>query len=154
MIPVVFRYGGTLDKLIGDAIMAFFGAPIEYEDHAQRAAQTGVDMLRVLNEIRSSGIEGSEGLNIGIGIATGDVTLGNLGSEEFLNYTVIGDTVNLASRLEGLNKTYGTHILVSERTASQLQGFALREVGEVLVKGKTNPVKVYELMEKREENAH
>ncbi|MDD3552927.1 MAG: adenylate/guanylate cyclase domain-containing protein [Deltaproteobacteria bacterium] len=154
MIPVVFRYGGTLDKLIGDAIMAFFGAPIEYEDHAQRAAQTGVDMLRVLNEIRSSGIEGSEGLNIGIGIATGDVTLGNLGSEEFLNYTVIGDTVNLASRLEGLNKTYGTHILVSERTASQLQGFALREVGEVLVKGKTNPVKVYELMEKGEENAH
>lgn len=154
MIPVVFKYGGTLDKLMGDAIMAFFGAPIEYADHAQRAAQASVEMLRVLDEIRSSGIEGSEGLNIGIGIATGDVTLGNLGSEEFLNYTVIGDTVNLASRLEGLNKTYGTHILVSERTALQLQGFDLREVGEVLVKGKTTPVKVYELMEKGGENAH
>ncbi len=154
MIPVVFKYGGTLDKLMGDAIMAFFGAPIEYEDHAQRAVEAGVEMLHVLNEIRSSGIEGTEHLDIGIGIATGDVTLGNLGSEEFLNYTVIGDTVNLASRLEGLNKTYGTHILVSSHTASKLMGFTVREVGEVLVKGKTTPVKVYELMGKGEKNAH
>lgn len=111
-------------------------------------------MLHVLDEIRSSGIEGTGHLDIGIGIATGDVTLGNLGSEEFLNYTVIGDTVNLASRLEGLNKTYGTHILVSSQTASKLTGFTLREVGEVLVKGKTTPVKIYELMGKGEENAH
>lgn len=153
MIPVVFKYGGTLDKLIGDAVMAFFGAPIEYEDHAQRAVQAGVEMLEVLKEIRSSGIEGTEGLDIGIGIATGDVTLGNLGSDEFLNYTVIGDTVNLASRLEGLNKTYGTHILISERTVVQIHGFVLREVGEVVVKGKTAPVKIYELIAKGETNA-
>lgn len=154
MIPVVFKYGGTLDKLMGDAIMAFFGAPVEYDDHAQRAAQAGMEMLRLVKEIRSSNIEGTENLAIGIGIATGDVTLGNLGSEEFLNYTVIGDTVNLASRLEGLNKTYGTHILVSSLTASKLTGVALREVGEVVVKGKTTPIKVYELLKKGEENAY
>ncbi|MEZ0328676.1 MAG: adenylate/guanylate cyclase domain-containing protein [Dissulfuribacterales bacterium] len=153
MIPVVFKYGGTLDKLIGDAVMAFFGAPIEYKDHAQRAVQAGVEMLEVLKEIRSSGIKGTEGLDIGVGIATGDVTLGNLGSDEFLNYTVIGDTVNLASRLEGLNKTYGTHILISERTVVQIHGFVLREVGEVVVKGKTTPVKIYELIVKGETNA-
>jgi adenylate cyclase len=147
MIPVIFKHGGTLDKLIGDALMAFFGAPIEYQDHAQRAAQAALEMLQVMRELRSSHVDGMQDLNIGIGIATGDVTVGNLGSGEFLNYTVIGDTVNLASRLEGLNKTYGTHILVSERTASQLQGLALREVGDVLVKGKTTPVTVYELVE-------
>lgn len=148
MIPAVFEQGGTLDKLIGDAIMAFFGAPAEMSDHPIRAAETALDMVRKLRQLRGeSGVKGVERLAMGIGLNTGWVTAGNLGSQTFMDYTVIGDTVNLASRLEGLTKHYGVEVLVSEATAAHLkERFVLRELDRVRVKGKDRPVTIYELM--------
>ena len=148
MVPIVFKHQGTLDKLIGDAIMAFFGAPIHYEDHPIKAAETAVHMLDSLKKMqREAAVEGISDLRIGIGLNTGLVTVGNLGSSDFMDYTVIGDAVNLASRLEGLNKIYGTKILLSEFTADQLDDrFLLRELDRVKVKGKETAVTIYELM--------
>ncbi|MBN2124316.1 MAG: adenylate/guanylate cyclase domain-containing protein, partial [Deltaproteobacteria bacterium] len=121
MIPIVFRHGGTLDKLMGDAVMAFFGAPGVQEDHPEKAAESALEMVRTLQALREGrGEKGIDRLHLGIGLNTGDVTVGNLGSSHFMDYTVIGDTVNLGSRLEGLNKTYGTQIILSEFTARRL----------------------------------
>jgi adenylate cyclase len=118
MIPVVFRYNGTLDKLMGDAIMAFFGAPVYFPDHSVRAAEASLQMLTALKNLKRSDVRGIERLNLGIGLNTGTVTIGNLGSNEFMDYTIIGDAVNLASRLEGLNKVYGTNIIAGEQAVS------------------------------------
>ncbi len=148
MISVVFEHKGTLDKLIGDAIMAFFGAPARLEDHEIKAAETAlqmVDALKRLNE--KGGVKGLEQLRVGIGLNTGQVVVGNLGSSQFMDYTVIGDTVNLGSRIEGLNKVYGTSIIITQSTADNLDSrFVLRELDLVMVKGKKNAVKIYELM--------
>ena len=147
MIPLVFKNQGTLDKLMGDAIMAFFGAPMELADHPSRAAQTAIDMIHALSELKKAPIPGIDRLNVGIGINTGEVTVGNLGSDAFMDYTVIGDAVNLASRLEGLNKIYGTRIIISEFTEKRLAGaFQVRELDIVRVKGKEDAVKLFELM--------
>ncbi len=147
MIPIVFKNKGTLDKLIGDAIMAFFGAPVSVTDHPDRAADTALQMIAKIEELRQTDITGCERLEAGIGLNTGSVTVGNLGSSAFMDYTIIGDAVNLAARLEGLNKVYGTHILVSEFTAQQLdQRFLLRELDLVQVKGKEQAVALYELI--------
>ena len=130
MIPVVFNHRGTLDKLIGDAIMCFFGAPARLEDHPSMAALTALVMMDELESLkREKDVHGVENLNVGIGLNSGEAIVGNLGSNEFMDYTVIGDTVNLASRLEGLNKVYGTGIIVSQATAEGLdEGFFLRAV--------------------------
>jgi adenylate cyclase len=148
MIPVVFEHEGTLDKLMGDAVMAFFGAPGEVEDHPRKAAETALDMIRRLDALKREGSEkGIERLAVGIGLNTGPVTVGNLGSQHFMDYTVIGDTVNLGSRLEGLNKTYGTSIILGESTAARLdEGFVLRELDRVRVKGKGDAVTIFELL--------
>lgn len=147
MIPVVFRHGGTLDKLMGDAIMAFFGAPVYFQDHAAKAAETSLAMLAALKNLRFSEVKGMDRLNLGIGLNTGTVTIGNLGSHEFMDYTIIGDAVNLASRLEGLNKVYGTNIIAGESAVPGLKDkFLLRELDIVRVKGKENFVTIYEVV--------
>ncbi len=147
MIPIVFKNQGTLDKLIGDAIMAFFGAPVPVTDHPDQAAEAALQMIAKIEELKQTKISGCERLEAGIGLNTGSVTIGNLGSSAFMDYTIIGDAVNLASRLEGLNKIYGTHILVSAFTAQQLdRRFLLRELDLVQVKGKDQAVALYELM--------
>ncbi len=149
MIPIVFEQKGTLDKLMGDAIMAFFGAPLELPDHPQRGAVTALTMMKKLAELkRNPDIPGVEELNIGIGLNTGEVTVGNLGSNVFMDYTIVGDAVNLASRLEGLNKVYGTNIIISEFTAANLDPdrFITRELDLVKVKGKEKAVRIFELV--------
>ncbi|MBU0545349.1 MAG: adenylate/guanylate cyclase domain-containing protein [Proteobacteria bacterium] len=146
MIPIVFKHKGTLDKLIGDAIMAFFGAPVSFADHPEKAAETALDMMAALKKLKLMNVRGMDKLNLGIGLNTGTVTIGNLGSNEFMDYTIIGDAVNLASRLEGLNKIYGTNIMASEFTAQALGNkFLLREIDIVRVKGKENFVKIFEI---------
>ncbi len=148
MIPSVFRHGGTLDKLMGDAIMAFFGAPGRMPDHATRSAMAALDMVKELKALRNRGeVNGVERLFMGIGLNSGQVTAGNLGSRSFMDYTVIGDTVNLASRLEGLNKHYRTTVILSGDTAKELDDrFLLRELDRVKVKGKDRAVSIYELL--------
>jgi adenylate cyclase len=149
MIPVVFDHQGTLDKLIGDAIMAFFGAPATLQNHPVKAAQTALIMVEKLKRLRidRKDIRGINRLDVGIGLNTGEVIVGNLGSQRFMDYTVIGDTVNLGSRLEGLNKTYGTSVIISRSTAERLGNrFVLRELDKVMVKGKEDAVTIFELM--------
>ncbi|MEN8190843.1 MAG: adenylate/guanylate cyclase domain-containing protein, partial [Thermodesulfobacteriota bacterium] len=147
MIPLVFRYGGTLDKLIGDAVMAIYGAPLPLENHEEKAAHTALSMVEALAEMNETAeTDDNTQLKMGIGINTGMVTVGNLGSPDHVEYTVIGDAVNLASRLEGLTKVYGVNILVTESTAAGLQDrFCLRELDLVRVKGKLEPIRLYEL---------
>jgi adenylate cyclase len=151
MIPLVFKQKGTLDKLIGDAIMAFFGAPLEIKDHPGEAAACALAMRTALEALRQKDIPGAAGLDLGIGLNTGRAIVGNLGSREFMDYTVIGDSVNLASRLESLNKVYGTHIIASEFTVEQIhERFQLRKLDTVKVIGKDAPVSIYELMAPKE----
>ncbi|MCD6526918.1 MAG: adenylate/guanylate cyclase domain-containing protein [Desulfuromonas sp.] len=148
MIPQIQQQHGTLDKLIGDAILAFFGAPVSSAHHARQAANASLNMLSTLHHLKQQqSLPGLDQLEMGIGLNTGEVTIGNLGCDEFMDYTVIGDSVNLASRLEGLNKLYGTHILLSESTAAMLgDDFVVREIDRVIVKGKATPTTIYELM--------
>lgn len=152
MIPLVFAHHGTLDKLMGDAVMAFFGAPLPVADHPAEGAATALEMVERLAELKKrQDIPGLADLNLGIGLNTGEVTVGNLGSKAFMDYTIIGDAVNLASRLEGLNKIYGTTILLSQFTAAQLDArFLLRDLDIVKVKGKEKAVTIYELAGWRE----
>jgi len=150
MAEAVFRHGGTLDKFIGDAVMAFWGAPLPVEDHAQRAVETALDMLQELDELNEGWSEtgAPAQLRIGIGINTGEAIVGNIGSlARKLDYTAIGDTVNLASRLESQNKEYGTSIIVSEFTVAKLPDlYELRPIDQVRVKGKEQAVQIYELL--------
>jgi adenylate cyclase len=153
MSEVVFRHGGTLDKFIGDAVMAFWGAPVAVADHARRAADTALEMVQELERL-NAGWE-AEGrpirIDIGIGLNTGEAIVGNIGSlGHKLDYTAIGDTVNLASRLEGLNKQYGTRVIVSEATRLALGGdYETRPLDEVKVKGKEQAVEIHELTGRR-----
>lgn len=147
MVAIVFRHHGTVDKFIGDAVMALFSAPIEDPDHANHAVDAALEMigaLRLLNERWAA--RGRPKIDIGIGINTGPMIAGNIGSEQIMSYTVIGDAVNLASRLESLNKEYGTRIIISDATRSRLtKAFSLRPLGDVVVKGKSQPVAVFEV---------
>lgn len=140
--------GGTLDKFIGDAIMAFWGAPVEIDNHAEKSCLSALGMMEGLKKLRVKwDVEGKPPVDIGIGINTANVVVGNMGSDRRFDYTVMGDGVNLASRLEGINKTYGTNIIISEFTEQELSdNFIRREVDLVRVKGKLKPVKIYELM--------
>ncbi len=148
MTQVIFRHEGTLDKYIGDAIMAIYGAPLPQADHPLRACLSAMEMLEALKTLRERWRpKGLPELDIGIGINTGEMVVGNMGSQRRFDYTVMGDNVNLASRLEGLNKQYGTHILVTEFTASHLEGkMVCRELDLVRVKGKSRPVRIYEIL--------
>ncbi len=146
MTDSIFHYEGTIDKFIGDAIMAFWGAPIKTADHAEKATRSAIDMVRRLEEVNQWLIaKNLEPIAIGIGIHTGDAILGNIGSENKLDYTIIGDNVNLASRIEGLTKHYGTTILITEDTYSQLVNPIPCFVADlVAVKGKKKPIKVFQ----------
>jgi len=137
-----------LDKYIGDAVMAFFNAPVDVKDHADKACECALLMIERLNELNKSFVkENLPEIHIGIGINTAEVVVGNMGSETRFNYTVIGDGVNLASRVEGLTKNYATPILITEFTVAKLQkNFLYRKIEPVQVKGKEEPVLLYELM--------
>lgn len=143
MSQIIASEQGTLDKYLGDGIMAFWGAPLPLPEHAARACAAALRCQRRIRELASRGVA----LATRIGIATGDVLVGNIGSTERLNYTVMGDTVNLASRLEGLNKQYGTQLMIAESTFEQARGaIVARPLDVVAVKGKVRGVRVYELL--------
>jgi len=148
MTDIVLKYRGTLDKYIGDAIMAFYGAPIAREDHAFMACYTAIGMVEELQKLREAWADRKlPQLNMRLGIHMGEATVGNMGSAKRFDYTVMGDTVNLASRLEGLNKAYGTAILLTEDTACVVErSFVLREIDMVQVVGRKRPVRIYELL--------
>jgi class 3 adenylate cyclase len=148
MTEVIIEHNGTVDKYIGDSIMAFWGAPVPMNDHAVQACLAALKCQERLKELAVKWqTEGRRMFKTRIGINTGDIIVGNIGSEQRLNYTVIGDAVNVASRLERLNKDYGTGIIVSESTVEQLPAdFAIRVLDFVVVKGKTEPVTIYELV--------
>jgi adenylate cyclase len=149
MTDIVFRRWGTLDKYIGDAIMAFWGSPFPQEDHAQRACFAALDMCARLEELNAQWRDaGRKTLAIGVGVNTGPVNVGNMGSDKRLAWTVMGDNVNLASRLEGLTKEYGVRIVLSEGTWQQVaKDFVGRELDRIRVKGKAQPVGIYELLD-------
>jgi adenylate cyclase len=148
MTEAVFKHGGTVDKYIGDAIMALYNVPFEAPDHARRAVRTALEFqerLRPLAERFAAKYGGT--LACGVGIHTGDAVVGTIGSEQRLEYTAIGDTINLGSRLEGLTKEFSVPIIMSEATAAEVAGeFGMRDLGEVTVKGKAIPVKIYAVL--------
>jgi adenylate cyclase len=149
MTKIIFRHQGTLDKYIGDAVMAIWGAPFDAPDHAQKCCAAAVDMLSKLADLQKDWrARGYPDLDIGIGVNTGIASVGNMGSSLRYGYTAMGDSVNLASRLEGLNKEYGTRIVVSESTRREIHGDKLifRELDLIRVKGKLQPVTIFEVL--------
>ena len=148
MTNSVLNHGGMLDKYIGDALMAFFNAPVDVKNHPSAACDSALEMIEELdklNEVLKK--EGIAAIEIGIGINTAEVVVGNMGSDTRFNYTVIGDGVNLASRVEGLTKNYGVKILITEFTLPLLEDrFLTREIESVMVKGKNEAVSLFELM--------
>jgi adenylate cyclase len=154
MTRIVFENQGTLDKYIGDAVMAFWGAPFEEPGHAKRACDTALDMMRHVRKLQKKWeAEGKPHLDIGIGLNTGVASVGNMGSSLRYGYTALGDAVNLSSRLESMNKEYGTHILVTETCYESAKdaNFLFRELDLIRVKGKVQPVTIYELLGRRSE---
>ncbi len=149
MVECLQREEGMLDKFIGDAIMAAFGVPIPHDDDADRAVRTAISMIKTLNVWNNErSIVGKPLVNIGIGINTDVVVSGNIGSQKRMDYTMIGDGVNLAARLESACKQYSAKILISENTYGKLHGtYRSREIDRVVVKGKTEPVGIYELLD-------
>ncbi len=152
MTQIVFRQNGTLDKYIGDAVMAFWNAPIQVRRHATEACHAALAMIARLREMQKKWeAEGKPVLDIGVGLCTGVASVGNMGSELRYGYTAMGDTVNLSSRVEGLNKEYGTHILLSDTTYAAVEDpmLVFRELDLIRVKGKSQPVTLYELVAAR-----
>lgn len=149
MVECIQQQGGMLDKFIGDAIMAAFGLPVAHEDDADRAVQAAISMISSLFEWNHQRIQdGRPPIDMGVGINTGTVVAGNIGSPKRMDFTMIGDGVNLASRLESACKEYSARILISEHTFGLLKGvYRTREVDHVVVKGKTQPVGVYEVLD-------
>ena len=149
MTQLVIERRGTLDKYIGDAVMAFWGAPVEEKEHAILACRTALAMMDRIGELQKEWkAAGKPQINIGIGLNSGVASVGEMGSSIQKAYTALGDSVNLSSRLEGLNKDYGTHILVNETTYASAKeaGFVFRELDLIRVKGKNEPVMIYELV--------
>jgi adenylate cyclase len=148
MVEVLFRHNGTLDKFVGDMVMGLFGAPVNDPHHADHAVATAIEMSAALSRLNAGwAAAGRPVLDIGIGINSGDMIAGNIGSQSIMSYTVIGDAVNLGSRIESLNKDYGTRILISQATHDRLtRSFSTRRVGEVTVKGRREPVVIWEVL--------
>ncbi len=145
MTRVIHQYRGTIDKYMGDAIMAFWGAPINNENHASDALACGLEMLNALKKVNTDFAQrGWPEIKIGVGLNTGIMTVGNMGSEFRMAYTVMGDEVNLGSRLEGITKQYGVGIIVGENTKLAAPDYAYRELDKVRVKGKDLPITIYE----------
>jgi len=148
MIEVVFRYDGTLDKLMGDCVMAFFNDPDEQPDHAERACRVAMEMVRALEGVDIGGVV----LRVGVGINTGSAVVGNLGAPQFYDYTAIGDTVNLANRLQGLTREFGVDIVVGEATyKAAREQFLFRCLGVTSVKGRQKATRIYQLLTHMEE---
>ncbi len=148
MTDTIMKYNGTVDKYIGDAVMAFWGAPIELKNHAELACRAALECQKRGEELNARWAkEGKKPFHTRIGINSGEIVVGNMGSTQRLNYTIIGDEVNLASRMESLNKVYGTSCIISESTVSQIsKDFALRLLDFVVVSGKTKPATIFELV--------
>ena len=148
MTEIILAHQGTVDKFIGDAIMAFWGAPLPLADHAMLACETALQMQAAMRPLQAAWeSQGFPRIATRIGLHTGPVVAGNVGSKKRFNYTVMGDTVNLAARLEGANKFYGTEIMLSEATYRRLADtFLLRELDLVQVRGRAQPVTIYELI--------
>jgi adenylate cyclase len=145
MTRTIHTHRGTIDKYMGDAIMAFWGAPLHFPDHARHAVESALDMTRLLAELNQSFKQrGWPELRIGVGITTGVMSVGDMGSEFRRAYTVMGDAVNLSSRLEGLTKEYKVQIICSEMTRAAAPDFQYLELDRVRVKGKEQPVAIYE----------
>jgi adenylate cyclase len=148
MVDALLAEGATLDKFIGDSVMAYFGAPVPMADHASRACAAALSMQRRMSALSTAWVAaGLPRVRMRVGINSGRVVAGNMGTARVFNYTVIGDTVNLASRLEGVNKTYGTGIVVGDRTRTGAgEGFVFRELDLIRVQGRARPVAVHELL--------
>ncbi len=147
MTDIVLKYDGTLDKYEGDAIMCFWGAPLPQEDHALRSCKCAVEQLVALKKLNKEFPEEYQ-IDIGIGINSGRMTVGNMGSMQRMDYTLIGDNVNLGARLEGTNKQYMTRIIISENTYGLVKEHVVaRELDNIRVKGKNKPVLIYELLD-------
>jgi adenylate cyclase len=153
MTDIILKYDGTVDKYEGDAIIAFFGAPISIDDQALKTCRTAIEMQKKLEALREKWkSENKPELFVRIGLNTGPMVVGNMGSRTRMDYTIIGDAVNLASRLEGINKNYNTSIIISEKTFRSAQdAIVARELDIIRVKGKSEPVKIYELIDTKEE---
>jgi adenylate cyclase len=147
MVDIVFKHEGTVDKFVGDMVMALFGAPLDDQYHAEHAVQAAIEMVKELGELnRGWAARGMVQLDIGVGINSGDMIAGNIGSSAIMSYTVIGDNVNLGSRLESLNKEYKTRIIISDATRVRLTAqYDTRPLGDVVVKGKSKPVAIFEV---------
>jgi adenylate cyclase len=156
MVDCIQREGGMLDKFIGDAMMAGFGVPVAHDDDGDRAVRAAIAMIAELRHWNAQrAAEGRAPIDIGIGLNTDTIVSGNIGSKKRMDYTMIGDGVNLASRLESACKQYGAHILASEFTCRKLRGtYRMREIDLLLVKGKTRPVAVYEILDYHTEETY
>ena len=156
MVDCIQREEGMLDKFIGDAVMAAFGIPVPHDDDCDRAVRTAIAMMRELTVWNAHRVaDGKLAVDIGIGLNTDMVVSGNIGSKKRMDYTIIGDGVNLAARLESACKQYGAHILVSEFTYKQLKGtYYSRELDFVVVKGKTQPVAIHEILDYHSEDSY
>lgn len=151
MTDIILKYEGTLDKYEGDAIMSFWGAPVEQTDHALRACKASVEQIKALDEVNAT-LPSDQQLDIGIGLNSGKMTVGNMGSYQRMDYTLIGDNVNLGARLEGTNKEYQTRIIMSEYTYGLVSDYVIaRELDNIRVKGKHKPVLIYELIDIKED---
>lgn len=148
MTDIILARNGTVDKYMGDAIMAFWGAPLPDPDHAYHCCQTCLEQMEKLHQMQTQWrAEGRHIIDIGIGVNTGEMTVGNMGSSQRFDYTILGDAVNLGSRLEGTNKDYGTNIIINETTHAIVKDrFITRQLDRIRVKGKLEPVEIYELI--------
>ena len=152
MVEAVFNFEGTLDKFIGDALMAVFGAPLPLQNHAEMAVKSALDMRRRLSDFNDYRKRRNQPLiRFGIGISSGEVVSGNIGSQKRMDYTVIGNGVDISSRLEGVTKQYGCDIILSEYTYQLCKDTVwVRELDRIRVKGKTQPISIYQLMNERQ----
>ena len=145
MTDIILKNGGTVDKYMGDCIMAFWNAPLDCPNHQEKAIISAREMKRKLRKMNIKEEFGTE-LKIGIGINTGEAVVGNMGSEQRFDYSVLGDAVNLASRLEGISKNYDTTIIIGEDTYKSVKDkFKFRKLDDVQVKGKSNKVAIYSI---------
>lgn len=145
MTEILFKHGGTIDKYIGDAIMAFWNAPTEQPEHAQRSVEASLEMTQAIQSLAEKFIsQGWPQLSMGVGINTGRANVGNMGSKYRMTYTAIGDAVNLASRIESLTRTYRVPIIISEHTHKQIKGITCRELDQVRVRGKHQLTRIYQ----------
>jgi adenylate cyclase len=150
MTDIIFKHEGTVDKFEGDAIIAFFGAPNILKNHAERACIACIKMQKRLSDLREKWQENDKPqLKMRIGLCTGNAVVGNMGSESRMDYTMMGDTVNTAARLEGVNKIYGIYTLISETTCKAAgSSIATREIDTIYVVGKNEPVTIYQILGK------